>query len=180
MYQNWSSVMEMEMCCCSGIKTRSKVQEYANICPDCQKKLRSEGDLAKYRELREVLVVSTGSEEEDPIYENPVDNAGVVRVEVERAAKEGNMSCEEDLAKMFQALMIKGDKEGLRKLIEDIPPVDQMDPRAEPPLNSTLSRVEARGAGKEVKQATWPIENLDNQARLREDNWNAFLRGGGI
>ena len=78
------------MCCCSGMKTRSKVQEYANICPDCKKKLRSDRDLAKYKELREVLVVSKGLDEEEPIYEAPVDKAEVVGEEIEGVLQEGN------------------------------------------------------------------------------------------
>ena len=70
-----SNMLDTAMLCnCSGIRTRSVVNEYENMCQSCHKQIRDDRNVVRDRNLREVMVLSEGSEEDEPVYENPVDS----------------------------------------------------------------------------------------------------------
>ena len=70
-----SNMLDTAMLCnCSGIRTRSVVNEYENMCQSCHKQIRDDRNVVRDRNLREVMVLSGGSEDDEPVYENPVDS----------------------------------------------------------------------------------------------------------
>ena len=177
------------LCNCSGIRTRSVVNEYENMCQSCHKQIRDDRNVVRDRNLREVMVLSGGSEDDEPVYENPVDS----RVKAARSNKNsesnqtgsetdgevqgGDLSYGEDLIKRFQTLVINGDKEGLHKLVGELPPRGQADPKREqPPLSSTL---DTRNVDKVLKPVdVRPRENVNNHERFKEPQGNDFRIAG--